>query len=379
MAAIRPSLFTIIPYGENFLLFNQGVECFQYFARKKKCLLTGKEFEIPEHELRLKLDKSISNSHFIFHAFYELGDYLSHMNTGDRPLGLWLEYKVVKKLSSLGHQTSPVKALWNKVDFNDYKKSFNLGLKHLLRGDCYQYNLTRLVTGKLKGSSLDLLRRVWDTKKKRGAYGSFTYSSLLNKSYFSNSPECLFQIEGDEIETMPIKGTIKVRDDLKVKIKELKSSLKNESELNMITDLLLHDINGLTHFNAYVFKKKGFLSVPGLIHSYSSIKGPLKNQNLLKILSCLYPGGSITGAPKKRVREIIKNLESFDRGFYCGSTIIKSGKLFAGSINIRSLTIDEVQKSIQYGAGGGVTIASTVEDEFEELLAKLNSFSKLVS
>ena len=88
----------------------------------------------------------------------------------------------------------------------------------------------------------------------------------------------------------------------------------------------------------------------------------------------LFPGGSITGAPKKRVMELINEIEGFERGLYCGSTILLYKGLRSGSINIRSTQIDFMQNEIKYGAGGGVTLLSKASDEYKEALGKLKSF-----
>ena len=377
MATDNSVLFSIIPYKEHFILFDEVKSAYLFRRDSKTCLKTGEKSKSSITDLKILLEQASVKKHIIFHAFYELGQFINEDYSGDEDLGIWLEFKTYKKIYDLGEVKKTVRVDWLDVDFDSYQKSFIRGKEHLGRGDCYQYNLTRNIKGKLSGDSLDLLRRVWSKNKNRGAYGSFTCSSILKKTFFSNSPECLFQVSGNVIETMPIKGTIKDLGDDSV-IERLLKSKKNESELNMITDLLLHDLNVLTNLEAYVCKKKALLKVPGLIHTYSSIKGPYKGESIYSILKALFPGGSITGAPKRRVKEIIKEVEPEKRGFYCGSTVIKSDKLLAASINIRSMVIDEQTKDVSYGAGGGITFVSDVNDEFNEMMAKKNSFSDLL-
>jgi len=95
-------------------------------------------------------------------------------------------------------------------------------------------------------------------------------------------------------------------------------------------------------------------------------------------MKALFPGGSITGAPKKRVMEIIKAVECFERGIYCGSTLLCIGDKKIASINIRTASIQIENRVWRYGAGGGVTLLSRPVDEFKEMEAKVESFLKLL-
>ncbi|MFZ8934302.1 MAG: chorismate-binding protein, partial [Bacteriovoracaceae bacterium] len=89
------------------------------------------------------------------------------------------------------------------------------------------------------------------------------------------------------------------------------------------------------------------------------------------------PGGSVTGAPKKRVLDILRQLESRDRGFYCGSTILLYKNAIAASINIRSAEIDLESNIMSYSSGGGITLLSKSSLEYKEMYKKLESFTQL--
>ena len=175
---------------------------------------------------------------------------------------------------------------------------------------------------------------------------------------------------------MPIKGTLKVEDaDYDKAWKELERDEKNQAELYMITDLMRNDLTKLTLKPAKVVHNKYPLHVPGLIHQFSVIESSLSpNQNMCNIVKSLFPGGSITGAPKKNTMELIEKIEKFKRGFYCGSTILCYKNRKTASINIRSAEIDYTQNEVKYGAGGGITLQSQALEEFEETLNKLKSF-----
>jgi anthranilate/para-aminobenzoate synthase component I len=180
---------------------------------------------------------------------------------------------------------------------------------------------------------------------------------------------------------MPIKGSEVLGKNPQDSWRKLKACPKNQAELYMITDLLRNDLSKIEKPKAQVIKKKSPLRVPGILHQFSLVSVLLnKNTSLYKVISSLFPGGSVTGAPKKRVMEILNDLEfSGKRGFYCGSTIILYKNLKAASINIRSATIDLNSGEFIYGSGGGVTLLSQVEDEYKEMKLKIGSFINILS
>ena len=375
------SLYSIIPFRSSFLKYTKARKAYLYYENYRINLLTGLTEDQGVSVLFNELEKSEFKDHFFFHAFYELGHLFinTKIDLSDEPLGILIEYDHVQEVKSLGKQNEKVCLDWENVGLNSYRDAFEKGYKHIKRGDCYQYNLTFLFEGNIKGSAFSFAKKLWKNTDHRGAYGHFTYSSFLEKGFLSNSPECLFQIRKDRVFTMPIKGTIACEDsEIEVKTKVLSKSSKDESELFMITDLLRNDLNVLSNLGAKVILKKSFLKVPKLLHTYSLISSQYENQTLYTILKSLFPGGSITGAPKKRVVEIIQDIEQGSRGFYCGSTVIKSKNIFASSINIRSAVIDEKLNKIFYGAGGGITFDSSCEGEYSEMVLKRDSFSSLI-
>jgi anthranilate/para-aminobenzoate synthase component I len=97
-----------------------------------------------------------------------------------------------------------------------------------------------------------------------------------------------------------------------------------------------------------------------------------------KTLECLFPGGSVTGAPKKRVMEIILAIERYKRGIYCGSTLLCHEEKKIASINIRTAQLSVGDRLWRYGAGGGVTLLSSPVSEFQEMESKVHSFLTLL-
>jgi anthranilate/para-aminobenzoate synthase component I len=181
---------------------------------------------------------------------------------------------------------------------------------------------------------------------------------------------------------MPIKGTIVCEADLDMheKWQELIADKKCESELFMIADLMRNDLSRIELPISEVVAKKKMLRVPKLLHQYTEIKVHLSDQvTIEKIIKNIFPGGSVTGAPKKRVMEILGEIEDHQRGFYCGSTIILMKEMKAASINIRTAIIDFNKQQLNYKAGGGITLRSDSRLEFEELSYKQKSFIDLLT
>lgn len=326
----------------------------------------------------------------VLHFFYEYGYH--HILRDDlikeeHPLLIILEYENVDHCS----KKSIPKAIQLKPsqqnDFATYERAFRRGLEHLERGDCYQYNLTfpDFFSFEDQGSE-DFFQSMLCHPEKWGAYAHMTSLPMQKKAFLSNSPESLFEIiKRDDcltIESRPIKGTHKISDykNADDAFEALKNSEKNQAELFMIIDLLRNDLYKIAQTHVDIIDLKKRLDVPGIVHQMGVLQTQLpKHANLLQIMQALFPGGSITGAPKKRVMEILSEIENSPRGFYCGSTVLFFKNLVRSSINIRSATLDLADKTMSLGAGGGITHLSSSQQEFEERKAKLMSFLALFS
>lgn len=375
------------PYKKDIYAGKNLLSATAYYPKIKKNLINHNNqkcdgFYELQNELAEKI-KNKRNDFKVFHLFYEFGS--NHYKSSNDLIGIVLNFKSIEKIKLKARKKTHYR-FRELVSYNEYKKLFLRGEKSLRRGDCYQYNLTIPFEFKLKKmiTFSQLMGNLWEKEESRGAYAHGTYLPSLGISILSNSPECLFQIyrQGDEsiIETMPIKGTLKsTNKDFSKQWEKLKSSYKDQCELYMITDLLKNDLAKIDARNVIVEKLKAPLIVPGILHQYSKISTKTKRDLALgEIVQSLFPGGSITGAPKKKVMEIIDQLENRNRGIYCGSTIISFGKLRAASINIRTALYDHHDNCLHYQAGGGITLQSDAQDEWEEIQNKVESFSSLL-
>jgi anthranilate/para-aminobenzoate synthase component I len=387
-------------------LFAQGKKgeflyCFKphrarlYYRHHSLDLLSGQKSSVGIEEFLQTLAEIPLNATFakpkVLHLTYELGHIFhgqQHLVPGHVPLAIEIEYLKVRrlKLDALWqHPVNPPRLKFVEIPtWQNYQDAFARVREELLKGNCYQVNLTAPFYLKWSGEhrASDFIRHLWCTPERIGAYAHATWFSTMGQLLLSNSPECLVQRRklahgGVELYSMPIKGTLPIRpgDTLRRRWEEMCESKKEAGELNMITDLIRNDLSRVASPRAKAIARRRPLVVPGLLHQYSLVTCPVPPQtSWAQVLKCLFPGGSITGAPKKRVLDIIHKLEDGARGHYCGSTWLAYRDTLAGSINIRTAEIDMSAREMKYGAGGGVTLKSEASSEFEEMLRKSESF-----
>lgn len=256
----------------------------------------------------------------------------------------------------------------------------------LLRGDSYQVNLTSrfLFKSHRTWNKQERFLDLFTFPTKLAPFAHATIISDLDFAFVSNTPECLVMRSKRKgqmpvLKAMPIKGTIKLGEgplslrQRRALFHALSHDVKNRSELFMILDLLRNDLSAIGLPRSQITHAQLPLEVSGLLHQYGVVEKAVPvDTSWAKVLAQLFPGGSITGAPKKRTMEIIREVESNSRGFYCGTTLALAPNLAKATINIRSLTWEK--DLLSYGAGGGVTLLSQVEDEYQEMCSKVESF-----
>lgn len=361
-------------------------KAYVYYRTTRMNLITGYPEVYPIKSFLTHLEEIKMQDHFsspvVFHLYYEMGlllNGLGHTVDDNTPLAIEIEYEkaALKKYPKAHLACLKLKTL-ERPNWTEYRAAFNYIQEELLNGNCYQVNLTypyEFTTDETYDP-----RDICDfffSRKGVGAYGHATY--LGDEMILSNSPECLFQFQNDEMRTMPIKGTVRTHGNWKKEWKELLNNEKEEGELNMITDLLRNDLNRLEKPQARVLKERMPLIVPGLLHQCSLLSVKIeKPLSLLRTLESLFPGGSITGAPKIKVMDIIQRTERAPRGVYCGSTILCWKGRKSASINIRTASLSIGDRIWKYGAGGGITLLSKAPLEYQEMESKVQSFLTLL-
>lgn len=199
----------------------------------------------------------------------------------------------------------------------------------------------------------------------------------------SSSPELLLRKRGEMLESWPIKGTIPrgrdAREDAR-NTKKLLASAKDEAELSMIVDLVRNDLGRVSEPGSVkVEGHRELMKLSHVIHTYSRVSGKLaRGKDLFDAIKSVFPGGSITGCPKKRTMEIIDKLEDFKRGIYTGSAGYIS---FSGdadlNILIRSLLLKDGR--VYFQAGGGIVIDSDAGKEYEESVDKARAIMETLN
>ena len=255
----------------------------------------------------------------------------------------------------------------------DYDAAIARVLDHIAAGDCYQVNLTFPMRAKLvRGTALGL----YGALRRAGAVGHGAFVDLPGAPVVvSRSPELFFALDAaGRIVARPMKGTApRDPDPLRdaALAAALQASEKDRAENLMIVDLLRNDISRLAEV--------GSVRVPALfameryttVHQMTStIEGQLAGEvSLSRLMAALFPCGSVTGAPKIRAMQIIREVEPAPRGVYCGSIgwMAPDGRADF-SVAIRTLSVQGTQ--IVMNVGGGVVHDSTAQGEWEEALWK---------
>ncbi len=255
-----------------------------------------------------------------------------------------------------------------------YASTFRLIQKDIRNGEYYQLNLTYTLEAK---SNIDH-RELFCALAKKNPASCLAYFEDGNFVVLSCSPERFVTIRDRKIITRPIKGTRprgkNPREDQAFKNALLKSE-KEAAELSMITDLLRNDLGKVSETGSVRVKGHRLLQKnPTVWHTYSEIEGKLRaDLHPLEAFQSMFPGGSITGCPKRAAMTRIAELEKKKRGPYCGCMILQSDSGFLDStILIRTVIANGTHLSL--GIGSGIVADSTLDEEFEETKQKAKAF-----
>jgi para-aminobenzoate synthetase component I len=243
-------------------------------------------------------------------------------------------------------------------------------LEYIAAGDVFQVNLSQRFTAHGSFDPLDLYLRL----KQRSPAPFAAYLRRRDLAVVSASPESFYQTRGDRIVTRPIKGTRPrgaTRAEDERLAAELLASPKDRAELTMIVDLERNDLGRICRYGSIAVRDALRIeSFAQVHHLVATVEGRLRPDVWPDdIIRAVFPGGSITGAPKIRAMEIIDELEPNRRGLYTGAIgYLSRGGSSAFSIAIRTILVEGARAS--YQVGGGIVADSDPESEYEETLAK---------
>ena len=261
-----------------------------------------------------------------------------------------------------------------RVSKKEYIETIEQLKKHILRGDCYEINYCMEFFA--EGAVIDPLS-VYEKLSKTSPNPFSALYKLEDKWLICASPERFLKKEGNKILSQPIKGTSSrfLKDDRKDKKskEELYTSEKDRSENVMVVDLVRNDLARVCKEGTVkVDELFGIYSFPQVHQMISTISGELRDEiSFTEIINAAFPMGSMTGAPKRKVVQLIDKYERSGRGIFSGAVgYITPENDFDFNVVIRSIMYNASEKYLSFMAGSGITFYSDAEKEYEECLLK---------
>jgi para-aminobenzoate synthetase component 1 len=256
------------------------------------------------------------------------------------------------------------------VSNDAYNAMIERAHEYIAAGDIYEVNLAQRFTA---AAALDDGPALFAAWRERYPMPFAAYVDGGDWVVVSNSPECFLDCNRGEVATFPIKGTRR-RDPgtaVAALAEELRGDAKERAEHVMVVDLERNDLGRVCEVGSVeVADFAAVRQYPVLVHMVSHVRGRLRPEtSLADLLRAVFPGGSITGAPKIRAMQIIEELEPAARGFYTGAigwTEPNGRSRF--NIAIRTAVLDA--GGLTYSAGGGIVADSDAEREYAETLLK---------
>jgi len=270
----------------------------------------------------------------------------------------------------------------NRIDKEEYIAIIKQLQQHILRGDCYEINFCQEFFAKR------VLIDPVSIYNKLSVISPNPFSALYrlhDKWLLCASPERFLKKERQKILAQPIKGTSKRIQQDDVEDEQSKTDLfnshKDRSENVMIVDLMRNDLSKICKEGTVkVDELYGIYSFPQVHQMISTISGELKNDiSFTEIISATFPMGSMTGAPKKRVMELIEQYEKTKRGIFSGAVgYISPDSDFDFNVVIRSIMYNSTSQYLSFQTGSAITFYSDPEKEWEECLLKAEAMKKIL-
>ncbi len=299
--------------------------------------------------------------------------------TDDFPLAYVAIFKQASTLPNFNHRGEYKVSVWEPlISRTEYIDALKRIREHLLNGDTYQVNYTFPLRCKFSGDSLQWY---YDLCEQQRA-GYCAYLDLGRFKILSISPELFFRKQNRTLITKPMKGTVTrgrwIEEDQLQKIK-LANCPKNRAENLMIVDLLRNDLGKISAIGSVqvtrLFEVERYERCWQMTSTIQSVCLP--SLSLCDIFRALFPSGSVTGAPKIKTMEIINQLEPFPRKVYTGAIgFLKPGGDGCFNVAIRTVLLDTVTDEATFGVGGGITVASSFADEYDECFVKADFITR---
>lgn len=266
------------------------------------------------------------------------------------------------------------KPLKLQCDFTqeEYLQNIHQIQSHIINGDCYELNFC--VCNYVEDINLNPIA----TFKQINQNNPSPFAALYRQNdawLLSASPERFLYKNNEQIISQPIKGTIARKNNAEEDQQQkeiLLADIKERAENVMIADLVRNDLARCSEVGSVdVPELFGVYTFPKVHHLISTIEGKLNIKDLNAILQYTFPMGSMTGAPKFKVMQLIEQYEKTQRSIYSGSVgyITPNGD-FDFNVVIRSLIYNEQQQILCNNSGGAITYDSNAEKEWQEIELK---------
>ncbi len=264
----------------------------------------------------------------------------------------------------------------------EYIKKIQSLQAHILRGDCYEINFCQeFIAGDVVIDPFAVFQKLMDVSP--APFSAFY--RLHDKYLLCASPERFLTKEGRRLISQPMKGTIRRDVSSTTNDEALKQSLldsaKDQAENVMIVDLVRNDLTRICKEGSVgVDELFGVYTFPQVHQMVSTISGEIREDiSFPQIIDATFPMGSMTGAPKHRVMQLIDDFEPSARGIFSGSVgYINPDGDFDLAVVIRSIMYNETKKLLSYQVGSGITFYSEAEAEWEECLLKAEAIRRVL-
>ena len=307
-------------------------------------------------------------------------DELEIQSLTSHPKNIYKEIKLIGFQSE--HTSYPQLSIKSKISQKEYLTSINKLKQHILRGDCYEINFCQEFFAE------DAFINPLSIYKQLTAVSPNPFScyyKLEDKYLLCASPERYIKKTGNKLISQPIKGTFKrntndAAQDESLR-KQLRNSAKDLAENVMVVDLVRNDFSKICkEATVEVTELFGIYTFPQIHQMISTIVGEVKDGvDFADILEATFPMGSMTGAPKRSVMQLIDLYEQSNRGLYSGAVgYISPDKDFDFNVVIRSILYNSANKYLSYQVGGGITHYSDPLAEYEECLLKAASIRQVL-
>ena len=272
--------------------------------------------------------------------------------------------------SVLNPQSVPPLNWQPAISQSAYNNSISRIKDYIAHGHTYQVNYTMPLRTPFTGDPYAYFLQMISAQQ--GQYGA--YLDLGQHVICSASPELFFTLDGVNIYSKPMKGTIgrgRTLIEDRQNMAWLKHSEKNCAENVMIVDMIRNDLGRVSQVGSVHVPRLFDVERYATVLQMTSTVAAMTDASFAEIMAHMFPCASITGAPKVRTMEIINELEPHPRGIYTGSIgYLAPGRQAQFNVAIRTVVVDRENEEATYGVGGGIVWDSEAGSEYEECRVK---------